>query len=144
VSDRVLTRGIDAALEGAGLPYGYTLTIWAGGQVMLVEYGKPTVAAVFGVVLGAAAAFGALKLRSYGIHSQVAPSQLASDRHALGTGAIHVATIAAAVGAVALVALIDAWVVWPLGGFLATLVYFVGTGAAMALHERDEQRSPPS
>jgi hypothetical protein len=144
VAGRTLTRGIDAALEGAGLPYGYTLTIWGGGQVMIVEYGKPSVAAVFGVVLGAAAAFGALKLRSYGISSQVSPSQLASDQHALRTGVIHVATIAAAVGAVALIALIDAWVVWPLGGFAATLVYFVGTGAAMALHERDEQRSPPS
>jgi len=144
VAGRVLTRGIDAALEGAGLPYGYTLTIWGGGQLMIVEYGKPSVAAVFGVVLGAAAAFGVLKLRSYGIASQVSPSQLASDEHALRTGVIHVATIAAAVGAVALVALIDTWVVWPLGGFIATLVYFVGTGAAMALHERDERRAPPS
>jgi hypothetical protein len=111
---------------------------------MIVEYGKPSVAAVFAVVLGAAAAFGTLKLRSYGIDSQVSPSQLASDRHALRTGVIHVVTIAAAVGAVALVALIDAWVMWPLGGFVATFVYFVGTGAAMALHEHDEQRSRAS
>ena len=78
------------------------------------------------------------------MHSTVSPSQLASDQHAFRTGAIHVLTIVAAVGAVALTALIDAWVVWPLGGFVATLVYFVGTAVAMALHERDEQRSPPS
>jgi hypothetical protein len=142
VADGFLTRGIDASLEGAGLPYGYTLTIWGSGQIAIVEYGTPTVAMVFGLVVGAAAAFGVLKLASHGVHSTVSPSQLASDQHAIRTGVIHVATIAAAVGAAALVALIGAWVVWPLAGFVATLVYFVGTAAAMALHERDEHGSP--
>ena len=62
------------------------------------------------------------------------------------TGVIHVATIAAAVGAVALIALIGSGVVWPLGGFLATLVYLFGSGVGMALHERKAlgADSPPS
>lgn len=130
--------GLDAALHGAGLPYGYTLTIWAAGQVLIDRHGKPGVASALAVVLGAAAAFGALKFSARGITPGTSASQLAADPHAVRTGAIQVTTIVAAVGAVALIALIPTAIVWPLAALTATATYLTGTGFALALRELEQ------
>jgi hypothetical protein len=130
-------RGLDAALQGAGLPYGYTVTVWASGQVLIDQHGKPGVGWVLAFGMSAATAFGTLKLTSRGADPRTSASQLAADPRAVRTGAVHVATIAGAIGAVALLALGGTVLVWPLGGFVATTVYLGGTGFAMALRERE-------
>jgi hypothetical protein len=128
-------RGLDAALHGAALPYGYTVTIWASGQVMIDRHGKPGVASALAVALGAATAFGLLKLGGRAVEPGTSASQLAADRHAVRTGMIHVTVIAAAIAAVALIALIPTAVVWPLGALAATGVYLSGTGFVLGLRE---------
>ncbi len=138
LSRRQYIRGLDAALHGASLPYGYTVTIWASGQVLIDSHGKPGVASALGVALGAAAAFGMLKLSGRGVEPGTSASQLAADRNAVRTGAIHVAAIAAAVGAVALIALIPTAVVWPLGALTATGMYLAGTGFALGLRKLEQ------
>jgi hypothetical protein len=50
----------------------------------------------------------------------------------------------AAVGAVALLALIGTWLVWPLGAFTATVVYMGGTSVAMAIRAATSSPSSPS
>ena len=140
LNSRTYLDAIDAVLRGAAVPYGYTLTVWASGEVMIDELGKPGVASVFGVVLAAAAAFGLLRLTSRRVSSAVDASELAAGHAALRTGAVHVAAMAGAVGAVALLALIGTWVVWPLGAFTATLVYLGGTSVAMAIRVREARR----
>jgi hypothetical protein len=140
LTGRTYLGAIDAVLRGAAVPYGFTLTVWASGEVMIDALGKPSVASVFGVVLAAAAAFGLLRLGSRGARSVVDASELAAGHAALRTGAVHVAAMAAAVGAVALLALIRTWVVWPVGAFTATLVYLGGTSVAMAIRMREARR----
>jgi divalent metal cation (Fe/Co/Zn/Cd) transporter len=141
LSRSLWASGLDAALHGAGLPYGYTLTIWASGQVMIDSHGKPGVVSALGVVLGAAAAFGALKFSARAVAPETSASQLAADSHLVRTGAIHVTTIAAAVGAVALIALIPTAIVWALGAATATGVYLLGTGFALGLRELEDDPS---
>jgi hypothetical protein len=138
LSRSLYESGLDAALHGAGLPYGYTLTVWASGQVMIDGHGKPGVASALAVVLGAAAAFGALKFGVRGADPDTSASQLAADPHVVRTGVIHVTTIAAAFGAVALIALIPTAVVWPLGALAATGIYLAGTGFALGLRELEQ------
>jgi hypothetical protein len=135
---------VDAVLRGAAVPYGYTLTVWASGEVMIDKLGKPGVGSVFGVVVAAAAAFGLLRLVSRDAGPTVDASELAAGCDALRTGIVHVATMVAAVGAVALLALIGTWLVWPLGAFTATVVYMGGTSVAMAIRAATSSPSSPS
>lgn len=132
-SRAVYAGALDAAVKGAALPYGYTVTIWSSGQVLIDRGGKPGVGSVFGVLLGAVAAFGVLRLSTLGADADTDASQLAAAHHAIRTGVIHVATIAATVGSVALIALIGSWIMWPLGGFSATALYLGGTSVALAV-----------
>ena len=55
-------RALDTALHGAGLPYGYAITVWSTGTTLTGAQGKPSVASVFLFAAGAAAAYGALRL----------------------------------------------------------------------------------
>jgi hypothetical protein len=137
---RLYVAGLDAALHGAGLPYGYTVTVWASGQMLIVHHGTPGTAAVFAYAGGAALAYGLLRLSTNGASSEIDASELAADEHLVRNGAIHIASIAAAIGAVTLLALVPTAVVWPLGGLCATVVYLGGTAVVMALRERERRR----
>ena len=140
LTGRTHLGAIDAVLRGAAVPYGYTLTVWASGLPSASIMTSPDVTSVFGVVLAAAAAFGLLRLTSRSAGSAVDASELAAGHAALWTGAVHVAAMAAAVGAVALLALIGTSIVWPLGSFTATLFYLGGTSVAMAIRVREARR----
>ncbi len=126
----LIAAGLDAALERAGLPYGYTITIWSSGQVLIDARGTPAAWLVPSYALGALCGFGALKLVSRGanpmhLHSVTGP--------AVPAWAVQFATIAAALGAVAAVARIDSSLVWLAGGFVATFVYLGGMAATIIL-----------
>jgi hypothetical protein len=59
-------------------------------------------------------------------------------------GALHWAAVGAAVGAVALLAELHEWFVWPLGSAAATVIYLVGAGLQLGLVAHGEQaRSDP-
>ena len=125
----LIAAGLDAALERAGLPYGYTITIWSSGQVLIDARGTPSAWLVPSYALGALCGFGALKLAA----------RRARPRAARGTGSslpawiLQAVTIATALGAVALVGRIDSDVVWLIGGFVATSAYLGGMAAAIVL-----------
>ena len=104
----ISVAGLDAALHGAGLPYGYTVTVWSSGQLLIADTGR----------------------RGGGL----------SDSHVVRTGAMHVTSMAAAIGAVAFLALIPAGIAWLLGGFAATVLYLGGTGIVLGLRERENRR----
>ncbi len=125
----LITTGLDAALERAGLPYGYTITIWSSGQVLIDAHGIPSAWLVPSYALGALCGFGALKLAS----RRRRPRPVGSTGSALPAWVLQAGTIAAALGAVALVGRIDSGVVWLLGGFVATSVYLAGMAAAIVL-----------
>lgn len=129
--------GLDTALHGAGLPYGYTVTIWGSGQLLIHAHGPPGVALILLFVAGAAAAYGLLKVAAHG--ASAAPQlQLSGSPRLLRAGAIHLGAIGSALGAAALVALISSGVAWPLGGFAATAVYLGVSAVEMARFEREE------
>lgn len=56
-----LARNLTAESEA----YGYTLTIWGGGSILIGQYGTPTVAQIFLYVGGALVAFATLALVAF-------------------------------------------------------------------------------
>jgi len=123
-------RGLDATLEGAGLPYGYTIAVWSSATSVLRSHGTPSVGLIFLFAAGAAAAYGMLRVLADNARatSQV---QLGKSPHTIRAGAIHLAAIGLAIGSAALWGLVGSNVAWPLASFSATLVY-VGTASIEA------------
>src|SRR5262249_61810789 len=115
--------GVDGVLRGAALPYGYTLTTWCCGEMLVERRGMPSGWLAVAYVAGALAAFGLLKLIARGSEPTTNAMQIADDRHVLRAGVTHVGAIAAAVGAVWAIGHIHTAADWPAGGFAATALY---------------------
>jgi hypothetical protein len=107
--------------RGSALPYGYTLTVWCSGAVLMHTHGPPPVGDVFLFLLGGVAGFAAVAAMARGAPDPPEPQA----GELLATGSAHFVAVAGAVGAVALIAEIGGGVAWPLGSFAATLVYLL-------------------
>jgi hypothetical protein len=107
--------------RGSALPYGYTLTVWCSGAVLMHSHGPPPVGDVFLFLAGGVAAFAVLAAIARGAPDPAEPR----PADMLATGASHFVAVGGAVGAVALLAEIHGAVAWPLGSFTATLVYLL-------------------
>jgi hypothetical protein len=122
---------LQSALDRAGVPYGYTITIWTSGQVLADERGTPPAWLLPAFAAGAVAAYGLIALLLAN-HSRDAPPEGAPARLARAT-VIQVLAIALAIGAVALVGEAPDPVAWPAAGFAATTVYLTGIALALAI-----------
>jgi len=135
----MLRSALGTMVAGSAAPYGYTVTTWSSGAVLMRSHGTPSVAEVFafigGAILGftvvAALARGALKRHG----------MLDDPAARVAAGALHWLAVAGAVGAVALLAEIDGWEAWPLGSFAATTLYILLASVELALVTG--RRSPP-
>jgi hypothetical protein len=117
----VYRAALKSAARSSAVPYGYTLTVWSSGAVLMRSHGAPPVADVFLFLAGGVAAFVAIALLSAAGGEPPEPS--AADL--LTAGALNVVAVAGSVAAAALVAEIGGAVAWPLGAFAATLVYLL-------------------
>ncbi len=133
-----IRAGIEAALHGAGLPYGYTVTIWSTGAVLIESHGNPGAGFVFLFAGGASAAYGLLKMLSRGAGGEMSRRMSASP-NTLRAGLIHFSAILLAIAGADLVALVHDWVAWALGSFVATFVYLAVSGLELMLQHRELQ-----
>jgi hypothetical protein len=117
--------GLQAAARGAALPYGYTVTMWSSGQVLIHFHGVPNLGLVWLFAAGALGAFGLVQLvsRTAGASDGV---QLASGPSWVRAGAIQAAGVAASLGLVtAAGALLPTALSWLAGG-MATVIGYLG------------------
>jgi hypothetical protein len=112
-------------------PYGYTLTIWSCGAVLIDYRGKPSVGDVFLFLAGAVLGFSVLGLLAQGPLANRRSIDRRRDR--VIAGALDWAAVGAAVGVVALLAKVHGWLAWPLGSFVGTLVYLAGAGLQLGV-----------
>jgi hypothetical protein len=131
-----LRCGIEAGLRGAAVPYGYTLTVWASGSLLMGARGKPGVPGVTLLLAGALAAFALLKALASGAEPAVDATALGGSGHRVRAVAVQAAGIAAALAAVDALAQIPAAVAWAAAGFAGTALYLLGIAAELALRER--------
>lgn len=136
--DRDFTRGLAAALHGAALPFGYTLTVWGSGTILTHARGTPGIWEVALFVTAAAAAFELLRASTRGAEPGAAPGELAADSHLLRAGTLQGLAIATALASAALLGLIPSFAAWPAGGFCSTSVYLLGTAAELALRTSEQ------
>jgi hypothetical protein len=115
---------LESTLQGASVPYGYTLTVWCAGQFLSDLRGQPKLVLVPLFAAGAALAFGLLRWLAG--RADVAQGDGGSPRP-LRALLVQVASMGAAIGAVAAVGQIPSGLDWPLGGFVATAIYLSGT-----------------
>ena len=131
-------RALETALHGAGLPYGYAITVWSTGAVLIGGQGTPSVGHVFLFAAGAAAAYGIMRFLTKAAEGE-AQAQLTRSPHLVRAGLIHVTAIGGAIGAAALVARIDSAAAWPLATFAATLLYLGVSSVEKALTELERE-----
>jgi hypothetical protein len=60
----VYRAALKSAARSSAVPYGYTLTVWSSGAVLMRSHGAPPVADVFLFLAGGVAAFVAIALLS--------------------------------------------------------------------------------
>lgn len=127
---RTLRAALGTMVAASAAPYGYTISIWSSGAVLMHSHGTPEVADVFAFLAGALTGFGVLALFSRGALARMESLDHPPDR--VLAGAMHWLAAGAAVGIVALVAMLDGWEAWPLGSFAATSVYILGASIQLA------------
>ncbi len=135
-------RALETALHGAGLPYGYSITVWATGAALVGAQGPAKVWSVFLFAAGAAAAYGLMRFLTRRAEGE-AQSQLTRSPHLARAGGIHVAAIGLSVAAAALIAQIPGAVAWALAPFAQTLLYLGVSCVEMALLERGHAATAP-
>ena len=135
---RSLQAAMGTIVAASAAPYGYTISIWSSGAVLMQSHGTPRVAEVFAFVAGALTGFGLMGLLARGGLTRAEPNTHPPDR--VLAGAMHWLAAGAAVGAAALVARIEGWEAWPLAAFAATAIYILGASVQLALVTRRRDR----
>ena len=134
-------RALETALHGAGLPYGYAVTVWSTGAVLINGQGLPSIGRVFLFAAGAAAAYGSLTFLTRTVEGE-AGTQFTRSPRLVRAGAIHVAAMGLGIGAAALIGRMDSGVAWPLGSFCATTLYLGVASVEKALLAPESEASP--
>jgi hypothetical protein len=129
-----LRAALGTIVAASAAPYGYTISIWSSGAVLMHGHGVPTVAEVFAFLAGALTGFGAMALAAQGAVARMESLDHPPDR--VLAGAMHWLAAGAAVGAAALIAEIHAWEAWPLASFAATSTYILGASVQLAVVSR--------
>jgi hypothetical protein len=115
--------------------YGYTLTVWSTGTILMGAYGPPSPPRVFTFLAGAVVAFVVVGVLAYG--GVTAEFGGGSNRVELW-GGFHFLSVGLAVAAAWLVsAYAPALTGWPLAAFVATGAYLFIVGLEQTAADRE-------
>jgi len=134
-----LRAALGTMVAASAAPYGYTVSIWSSGAVLMRSHGTPHVGEVFAFVAGALSGFGLMGLLAQGALARMESLDHPPDR--VLAGALHWLAVGTAVGTVALLAEIHGWMAWPLGSFAATFMYILGASIQLALVTARRERA---
>jgi hypothetical protein len=128
---RTLRAALGTMVAASAAPYGYTVTTWSSGAVLMRSHGAPSVAEVFAFIAGALLGFAAIAILARGpVKSQ---DSLDDPVDRVAAGMLHWLAVGCAVGAAAMLAEIHGWEAWPLGAFAATSLYILAASLQLAL-----------
>lgn len=132
MQDSPFFRAVETSVGGAGLPYGYAITVWSTGAALIGQHEKASTLAIFLFAAGAAAGYGILKALTWNTNRE-AETPLAKSPRPLRAGVMHVCAIGLAISAALAAARIPGVSSWFLASFLATVVYLSGSSVEVAL-----------
>ncbi|HEX4719922.1 MAG TPA: hypothetical protein VH300_15460 [Thermoleophilaceae bacterium] len=125
-------------VAASAAPYGYTVSVWSTGGLLMHYHGTPRTHDVFAFAAGALAGFALLGVLAHGAISHGDQLDHGPDR--VLTGMLHWFAVGAAIGAAALLAELHGWAAWPLASFAATAVYLLGASLQLAVVAARTQR----
>jgi len=121
------------AVGASAGPYGYTLTVWTSGAVLVHNEGLPTGVEAVLFAVGSTVAFataGAIAFSFRPAHAEVA-TRVA---HPALWGSLHFVPIALAIAAATVIgSLFDGPATWPIGGLVVTGIYLASVGGQIML-----------
>ncbi|MGH2920196.1 MAG: hypothetical protein ACRDLS_16620 [Solirubrobacteraceae bacterium] len=122
-------------------PYGFTISLWSTGALLIHYHGIPRPGEVFLFVAGALVGFGVVGAAAHGALRTEGPLRVGQGH--IVTGLLHWFAVGLAVGTVALVAPLTGVIAWLLGSFIATSLYLTAASLqlAIATQSRDPGRS---
>ena len=128
-------------LGSSAAPYGYTLSTWTTGAVLINAHGVPDALAALTFMFGAVPGFAFVGALTFGGVTRHFDRD--HGETPLMWGSFHFLSVALAIGAATLVTyLVESFfVAWPLGGFLGTTIYLLVARAEPTLaFEWDHRR----
>jgi hypothetical protein len=117
------------AARGA-IPYGYTLTLWSSGALLIGRHGLPSPGRAFEFLIGGVLGFAVVAIAG---SAASAPPFEPRERDLVLAGAVQAIAAGAAFGTVDLVSRAGEGVAWGLGSFVATIVYLALTALELAV-----------
>lgn len=141
-SNQATTEGaLTTIVAASAAPYGYTVSVWSTGAVLIHFHSFPNVADVCLFAAGALSGYALVGLLAgLKLETKVAPT-VGPPR--LLFGMLHWLAVGIALGAAFLLAQIPDWVAWPLASLAATTLYLTGAAAELALVTRAQRRRSP-
>jgi hypothetical protein len=125
---------VSTLVVASAAPYGYTLTIWSSGALLVRSHGDPSVGDVGIFVAGAIAGFNLLALMVADTLEAAVSIDRRKDR--LMAGVLDWIAVGAVVGAVSLLSEIRGWVPWLVVPLVATVLYLVIASFQLAVFSR--------
>ncbi len=118
-------------VSSSAAPYGYTVSLWSSGALLIHFHGGPAVGEIFLFLTGALIGFALVGALAEGALRTTMP--LSPGQGQVVTGLLHWFSVGLAVGSVALVAEVPSWVAWLLGSLIATSVYLLAASLQLAI-----------
>jgi hypothetical protein len=132
---RFYRDGLAATLSSLALPYGYAITVWSSGAFVQRASPPPTAADIFLFILGAVAAYAALRV----VIGEIEVSSSGMGRnHMLRAGVIHMTGLFGAAAVAYLVARLAPPAVWALTPLCSTLTYLMIVACEQAFEVREQ------
>jgi hypothetical protein len=126
-------HGLRKAVGTSAGPYGYTLTVWTTGAVLIHARGVPTTVEALLFMFGAVIAFAAVGALAFRSNPSVRAKAVS---HPVLWGSFHFVPVAASIGAASIVAhFVEGSAAWPLAGFTATAIYLTFVAAQITFFE---------
>lgn len=129
---RPSTTGIalGTIVSSSAVPYGYTVSLWSAGALLVHFRGAPNVGDVFLFAAGALTGFALLGARARPVLAVSGPIE--GSAKPVVVGVLHWLSVGVALSAAALLAEIESWVAWPLGSFAATTLFLLCSSLQLA------------
>ncbi len=137
-----LRLALGTVASASATPYGYTISLWSSGALLMHFHGPPNVGEVFLFAAGALAGFGIVGGIAHGALRKAEP--LKPGRGHLVAGILHWFSVGIAVGSVALVSETSSGVAWALGSLMATTLYLTGAAVQLAFLTRYDADDLPA
>jgi hypothetical protein len=136
-SDPTTGAALTMIVSASAVPYGYTVTVWSTGAVLVHFHSAPDITEILLYAAGALSGYTLVGLLTrLKLHTMISPP----DRwQQLMFGMLHWFAVGIALGVAVVLAQIPGWVAWPLGALAATTLYLTGAAAELALLTRAQR-----